>query len=461
MTGVTDLFPCGSQNGKPTACSEKELRDIYQSVPGDVIKAADYRKSDGSLDFPRLESDFACMSYVGVRGYSQEEGLLAATRAVSPKLTGGPAGNPYAKGDKAGDYTFKKSGEQAPNHGFLRDDAKLAVIFVTDENDCSVPDADRKNETLEKRYGCGEMNCYYPTKGDDQTPLYSTQRLAEAFRKNLRLSKRTDNLSKEDIFIASIHGKSKPYDGKIQTTEEYCGNTKKANNFKDNLTTCSGKTGASRSGDRYEAFLLNFDNHFPEAAVNGKVKGWMCDASLGRPLNKIAEALKTKGQACIRRPVLGCEKTSQCPSHRYPEKAGRGTCSPWGASKDRKFCESAIQVRLKVNDSDSKPSQIIKQMPGDQVCYPGSIATDDFPDGCVVRRKYYEWIPCPGAKEDGIKLEWKNISQAPSRKFADFKVQIRYSEAAGPDQQSGSSGSGPDASSGGSSGGNSGGGSTN
>ena len=265
---AADLFPCGHETGE--ICDKQQLEQVYRDVPK-VIKASDsrYQKSDGTLDFAKLEQDFACMSYVGTRGHSQEQGLLAAATALSKEKTGGPVSNPYS------------GGTSAPNHGLLRKDARLGVIFVTDENDCSQSDQGDVDD-----YGCGEMNCYYAAKPGENT-LMSTSELARKLESNVKESKRKQSLGTGEIFVASIHGKSQPYTGDIK---KMC-SANELRAMTEKLTVCSGAKGQARSGDRYEAFLGEFDSSFPKPATGGgSTKGYMCEASLGPALESIATA---------------------------------------------------------------------------------------------------------------------------------------------------------------------------
>jgi hypothetical protein len=57
---------------------------------------------------------FACMAQVGTNGCGYEHQLAATARALSPQLT-------------------------PENAGFLRDDAFLQIVLITDEDDCSAP----------------------------------------------------------------------------------------------------------------------------------------------------------------------------------------------------------------------------------------------------------------------------------------------------------------------------------
>ncbi len=84
-----------------------------QEYPPLVLSSQDYRNPDGSLDKDRLKLHFGCNASVGTTGTGFEMGLESAKEALSPALLS----------------NF--------NSGFLREGAFLAVIFLTDENDCS------------------------------------------------------------------------------------------------------------------------------------------------------------------------------------------------------------------------------------------------------------------------------------------------------------------------------------
>ena len=80
----------------PSACS----------MPRRWIESAD----------PNVASTFSCLANVGTSGSSVEMPLLMTQRALTDRVADGT------------------------NVGFLRDDALLAVIMLTDENDCSRPE---------------------------------------------------------------------------------------------------------------------------------------------------------------------------------------------------------------------------------------------------------------------------------------------------------------------------------
>lgn len=93
--------------------SECPSPDNGQEFPPLILRSRDYQNEAGALDVQRLKRDFGCNATVGTQGDGFEMGLESAKEALSPALLNG----------------F--------NAGFLRPEAFLAIIFLTDENDCS------------------------------------------------------------------------------------------------------------------------------------------------------------------------------------------------------------------------------------------------------------------------------------------------------------------------------------
>lgn len=82
-------------------------------LPPRLLRSSDYLGEDGEVAAALLARDFGCNATVGTNGDGFEAGLEAMRSALGEELS-------------AGD-----------NAGFLREDAVLAVLFVSDENDCS------------------------------------------------------------------------------------------------------------------------------------------------------------------------------------------------------------------------------------------------------------------------------------------------------------------------------------
>ena len=94
----------------------------------------------GSVDTPaEFADDAACVAAVGAGGCSFQQPLEATLQALTP------AGSDLRFGVVGGTDTPEPMrlghGDEA-NRGFLRHDSVLAVVVLTNEDDCSTPDAD-------------------------------------------------------------------------------------------------------------------------------------------------------------------------------------------------------------------------------------------------------------------------------------------------------------------------------
>ncbi|RLB49953.1 MAG: hypothetical protein DRJ42_19920 [Deltaproteobacteria bacterium] len=81
----------------------------------------------GGTGAEQFVQDFSCVAQVGTTGCGYEQPLEAALRALTPSTS---------------DITFLDGAghRDGENAGFVRDDAILAVVVITDEDDCSVAD---------------------------------------------------------------------------------------------------------------------------------------------------------------------------------------------------------------------------------------------------------------------------------------------------------------------------------
>ncbi len=149
--------------GEPgvSCTSDDDCDSVYREIPL-VLNTGEFR--DGSDDFDRtaFAEEFRCMSQVGSRGYGFRQGLGAAVEAVSPELTGGPEAG-------AGD---------APNAGFLRPDARLAVIFLASRNDCT------HDGTLDETTNCAQDQCTIQENLGDDGALIAVDTLFHDFLLN-------------------------------------------------------------------------------------------------------------------------------------------------------------------------------------------------------------------------------------------------------------------------------------
>ena len=140
--------------------------DMYRPLPK-VFRKQDYLLTgSGELDLVRLEADLRCVMTVGTRGDGYEKGLRVAVNAVSPEMTGVIAG-------------MDGVDTSAPNYGFVRQNAKFGVVFVTDENDCS-----HNGEIEELGNACGsnirvhELQADHERRGEQARPDLRARRHA-------------------------------------------------------------------------------------------------------------------------------------------------------------------------------------------------------------------------------------------------------------------------------------------
>lgn len=430
----SDLFPCDDADGDGTPCNSLQDFDaVYKDLPK-VLQGSEYTTQSGALNVQDLKDDFACMSYVGTRGEAFEQGLKSAVKTVSPCNTGGTKNSPLKEKPEG----CKWQPKNAPNHGFLRDGAQTAVIFITDENDCSRP----KDATLSEMgyYNqCGEMSCYFLSQKQDPSPLYTTEELADQFKQNLATSKGLEEVTENDVIMASIHGSYIPYgerEGqKVPKPDKGC-TTQETNQQKlrKAANVCQTELGSASAGTRYDDFLSEFERTFPEPGNDGQRKGWMCESGgFGTALTELARQIRPGEQGCIREQVIPCDQNSQCPDYRWGPKRDDKLCSQWGSNANRNFCRSAMQVRISYANTDAEKQQAVQALKNTGICYPKSIGSENLPRGCVVKRNQYEWTACPGAEASAVTLQWRSDGQItqPSRQLADFNLEIRYSEMSG------------------------------
>ncbi len=236
-----------------------------------VLKAEDYRGDDGALDLEQLNKDFRCMALVGTRGYGIEKGLEAAALAVSPEKTG------YAVGLSSAD-------ENAPNHGLIRQDSRFALVFLTDENDCS------HDGSLAEDTSCGGDVCEFAlTLDPSESPLVPVTRLKENLLRNLSDTKGRI-VDEDEITVISFHGtpvaRELPGGTTYGNLSEYCSSP----DFQAPEFACVSFLGRIQNGSRYSDFAELFTHAYPPPQ-NGEVPGAMCDRNFGAIFDESYRAL--------------------------------------------------------------------------------------------------------------------------------------------------------------------------
>ncbi len=243
-----------------------------------------------------LETVFSCMAQLGTNGCGYEhqlQSIRAALSSVNPE-----------------------------NANFLRPDAYLGIIILTDEDDCS---AVANTDFFAKDIPGETRNFRCATEGHvcDGKPITQMDRMtpigqcAPRTDKQLRLIQVEDIVNhvkglkggrQDRIFVAGIIGKT-PY-----TDDEIKANPMRAPTYKVKKTegdkgydlgpVCSTTTGGQAApGLRIEAFI----NAFP---ADFRLLFSICQNELSEPIRKIGELIAKKIQTtCIESPLIDTDKT--------------------------------------------------------------------------------------------------------------------------------------------------------
>ncbi|QDG51810.1 hypothetical protein FIV42_13980 [Persicimonas caeni] len=386
--GPEDLFPKADEDGESP----------YRETPK-VVRSS-YYDAANKVDVERMSRDFACMSLVGTRGFPIEKGLGAAVKAVSPEMTGGAAESP--------------TDDSAPNHGLVRQDAEFALVFVTDENDCT------HDGTLPEDSICAGSICEFANRPDDtDSPLIDPTELAAQFANNLSATKGRE-IDETEVTVASIHGRWKRYGATDAYPEATPIDVDECSEMEDRpgldrsvQPACDSEFGTAFSGDRYERFARNFSRSYPQ--VDGEhMPGLICQPdAIPDTLEAIGSASASAAAVCITRELHACEgDATACPDHRFGDAAP--SCAP--GPNDRPFCDSAVEL------------QLFAGIPGATLtdtgyCIPDSIDADGLDGGCVVSRDKYRLATCNSA--EGVRFVWENPQEAVTT-LDGYYVKLRY-----------------------------------
>ncbi len=231
-----------------------------QDAPPTIISSEDprYHNPDGSVSIDAIRQDFGCRATVGYGGDDSgfEMGLEAARQALSPALLAGH------------------------NSGFLRDDALLAVYFLSDENDCSM----RTPQALGSGSAC-EWNPEILVPVDDYVSFFAgLKRDAEG------------QPQPERVIMAGIIA---PDDGlryrQGQDPQPTC-------RPPDVFNPDNAAEGAY-SGYRYAEVIESFNNH---ALAN------ICRPPFERALEQMADLIPSALSNCLSNAPPTCQSDSDC-----------------------------------------------------------------------------------------------------------------------------------------------------
>lgn len=388
--------------GGGTPCTPEDLfpdPSSYRTIPK-VLKSEDY-KNGATLDVQRLKDDFGCMALVGTRGYGIEKGLSAAVTAVAPENTGHAVD--LADADMS-----------APNYGLIRPNSRFAVVFVSDENDCS------HDGTLREDTACGGDVCEFANRPgeEDSSPLIKPEDLKDQLMANLRATKEDPGFGEADVLVASIHGNSKRYTGDVPTDAQ-CG----AAGYTGIAPSCATALGIAYSGDRYERFLRAFPEgqYFPQpnpANPDQNLTGWLCNGDFRPALTAIGEFFSSASGGCITRDIYPCEDNSGCPA--FPFTSEPGTCVDRPNSMPlERYCDSAVQVRAVATTTEG-----FENLQNSGYCIPDSIGSVGLSDGCVIEGSKFSFEQCSGGVS-GIKLSWADENEARNALLGS-DIELRY-----------------------------------
>ncbi|MEM1417276.1 MAG: hypothetical protein AAGH15_20430 [Myxococcota bacterium] len=158
--GVINTDMGAGGNVVPTCTNSSFGDDGLLLTEGNVMSGArsceasypSFQVFDGSApdlldETARVANDVACMAEVGTDGCGFEQQLDAALKSITP------ASSPL---------TFQEGtrGNGDTNAGFLRPGATLAIVMVTDEDDCSVLEPDLYNPSSTRFSGDLNLRCF-------------------------------------------------------------------------------------------------------------------------------------------------------------------------------------------------------------------------------------------------------------------------------------------------------------
>jgi len=126
----TDAPRCGvdSASKRPRGDDGLLLATVDAEDPLCTKPDSAYLNFSVGMDPDALSRDFGCMTRLGIEGCGYEQQLEAMWKALAPSANDSFFGHTRGHGD-------------AENAGFLRPNSVIAVIQVTDEEDCSIPES--------------------------------------------------------------------------------------------------------------------------------------------------------------------------------------------------------------------------------------------------------------------------------------------------------------------------------
>lgn len=268
------------------------------------LEYSSYTDSQGVIDATRLERDFRCLASVGVCGDANEAGIETVLRAFSPELL------------------------STVNAGFLRDDAYLAVIFLTDEDDCSFNGA---------ATAFSDADCYASDRRDLMIDVQ------QAYDQLIALK----GGDATRVLLAGIIGPDGGRD--IPTREEI--NRPPAQGggvpISCNYQRGDGEVQDAKDGRRYRDLI--------RLAGERGIEESICEADFRNALRKIGQVLRDNLDVnCLQRQPATCATDRDC-------NPGVACINPGDPAVGSKFCAD-FELYLEVN-SPSSPG-VFTEYPG-------------------------------------------------------------------------------------------------
>jgi hypothetical protein len=227
----------------------------YRVLPR-VFKSSAY-KTGTSYDFDAMSRDLACMTLVGTRGYGIERGFEAATLALSPAL----------------------AGPGKVNEGLVRPDARLGVLFVADEDDCS------GEVELDL---CNERACRFARTDSAWGTLVSPVEVANTLVDQAAALKGRP-FDPRELLVASFHA---PGGNAVEVPPQTVSyDVCTTDPMYEEEPSCVTALGIAFGGERYGEFLraVPLGNAYPFSPNRvTPIEGVVCEGGLFNPLNDVA-----------------------------------------------------------------------------------------------------------------------------------------------------------------------------
>ncbi len=280
------------------------------------LQGTDYLVSAGDpsqgFEIGQLAQDFRCIASAGDCGGAFERGLETLELALGDDL--GPA-----------------------NAGFLRDDAFLVVIFLTDEDDCSNNDAFSITQ---------DNDCYALETRDSLVPVQSYYDYLVDLKDG----------DESRVLIAGLIGPSDNLE--LQTYEELAQNGPRFSCISQ-LQEGEGAANA-RDGERYRELIDLVGSRGIEESI--------CQGDFSRALNNIGEILRENLDVnCLREAPRTCELDSDC---------GAGSaCMGAGELGGDLFC-SNFEIAVEIQEPEGGPFV--------QLAAPGAVGDELNPDAAFL-----------------------------------------------------------------------------